>query len=81
MHIHPNEGQITALAFHEREYSRLGLLAMGTSSGTIHLRTWSAANTPSGQKAKWEFVTLRTLRCRERPDRRVPQVTTLQFVG
>lgn len=70
-----------ALAFHEREYSRLGLLATGTTGGAIHLRTWSAANTPTGEHAKWEFVTLRTLRCRERQDRRVPQVQALQFVG
>ncbi|KAH8110236.1 BEACH domain-containing protein [Phellopilus nigrolimitatus] len=77
----PSDGHITSLAFHEREYSRIGILATGTSSGTIHLRTWTAADTPPGEKAQWKFFTLRTLRCREGFDGRTSKVTALQFVG
>ncbi|KAI5118373.1 hypothetical protein M0805_008701 [Coniferiporia weirii] len=78
---HPADGHITSMAFHEREYTRIGLLATGTSSGSIHLRTWSAADTPTGEKAQWKFVTLRTVRCREGFDGRTSKVTALQFVG
>ena len=79
--VHPNAGRVTCLAFHEREYSRLGVLATGMSNGTILLRSWSAKDTPSGEKAQWKFVTLRTLQCRDGIDGRLPNVTTLQFVG
>ncbi|KAJ3924325.1 MAG: hypothetical protein NXY57DRAFT_872098, partial [Lentinula lateritia] len=49
---------ITVLAFHEQEYSHLGVLATAGSDSTITLRTWSTYNTPEGEKAHWEFVTL-----------------------
>ncbi|KAJ3905440.1 hypothetical protein F5879DRAFT_742889 [Lentinula edodes] len=75
---------ITALAFHEREYSHLGVLATGGSDGTITLRTWSADNTPEGEKARWEFVTLRSMKVRAPVGRGIspfPAVTALKFLG
>lgn len=78
---HPSEGRITSLAFHEREYSRLGVLATGTNTGSIALRTWTTDGTPEGAKATWKFVTIRTLQCREGIDGHVPKVTAMQFVG
>lgn len=75
---------ITALAFHEREYSHLGVLATGGSDGTIALRTWSADGTPEGEKARWEFVTLRSIKVRPPVGRGIspfPVVTALKFLG
>ncbi|KDQ53971.1 hypothetical protein JAAARDRAFT_61057 [Jaapia argillacea MUCL 33604] len=76
---------ITCLAFHEREYSHLGVLATGGPDGTITLRTWNADGTPEGQRAQWEFVTMRFLKLREYEDEdrspRAPSVTALKFVG
>jgi len=67
---------ITSLAFHEREYSRLGVLATGSPEGKITLRTWNADNTPKEEKAQWEFVTLRVLKA-EKPR----PITALRFYG
>ncbi|KAI0273049.1 beach-domain-containing protein [Russula aff. rugulosa BPL654] len=67
---------ITSLAFHEREYSRLGVLATGSPDGKITLRTWNADNTPNGERARWEFVTLRVLKA-EKPS----PITALRFHG
>ncbi|KAF5360312.1 hypothetical protein D9758_009126 [Tetrapyrgos nigripes] len=74
---------ITALSFHEREYSHLGVLATGSSDGTITLRTWTADGTPEGTKAKWEFITMRTMKVRTSIGRggRTPAVTALKFLG
>lgn len=92
---HPsNQLPVTSLAFHEREYSRLGVLATGGSDGTITLRTWTTDGTPKGEKAQWEFVTMRVLKAREF-DRtkgnglsavgsamgRMPKVTAVKFIG
>ncbi|EGO20076.1 hypothetical protein SERLADRAFT_374121 [Serpula lacrymans var. lacrymans S7.9] len=55
---------VTSLAFHEREYSQLGVLATGGPDGAITLRTWNADGTPPGEKAEWEFVTITTLKHR-----------------
>jgi hypothetical protein len=55
---------ISCLAFHEREYSHLGILATGGLDGTITLRTWTTDGTPDGEKARWEFITVRTLKAR-----------------
>jgi len=73
---------ITSLAFHEREYSRLGVLASGGPDGTITLRTWTTDGTPIGEKARWEFVTIRTLKVRvlEKAGT-APCVTALRFIG
>ncbi|KAI0049337.1 beach-domain-containing protein [Auriscalpium vulgare] len=67
---------VTSLAFHEREYSRLGVLAAGSPDGKITLRTWNADSTPKGEKAAWEFVTLRTLQAQHHST-----ITSLRFVG
>lgn len=77
----PFDGRITSLAFHEREYARLGLLATGTDSGTIFLRTWTATDTPPRERAQWKFFTLRKLRCREGVDGKSSLVTALEFLG
>lgn len=77
----PSEGRITSLAFHEREYSRIGLLATGTSTGAIVFRTWTVADTPPGEKAQWRLLTLRTVRSREGFGRYTLRITALQFVG
>lgn len=72
-----------SLAFLDREYSYLGVLATGGSDGTITLRTWNADNTPPGEKARWEFRTLRDLlvkRSGAGRGRDVP-ITALKFVG
>ncbi|KAG6836953.1 hypothetical protein H0H93_000594 [Arthromyces matolae] len=74
---------ITAMAFHEREYSHLGVLAAGGPDGSITLRTWTADGTPEGEKAQWEFVTVRTMKVRMvgRSVTRPPSVTALKFLG
>ncbi|KAJ6588193.1 beach-domain-containing protein [Mycena capillaripes] len=79
----PTEGippLITALAFHEREYSHLGVLATGGSDGTITLRTWTTDGTPEGEAAVWEFLTIRTMKVRAVVDR-PPAVSALKFYG
>jgi len=73
---------ITALAFHEREYSHLGVLATGGPDGSIVLRTWTADGTAEGEKAQWEFLTIRTMKARigygaSRP----PCITALKLLG
>ncbi|KAJ3720550.1 hypothetical protein C8R42DRAFT_671005 [Lentinula raphanica] len=75
---------ITSMGFHEREYSHLGVLATGGSDGIITLRTWSVDNTPEGEKARWEFVTLRAMKVRAPVGRGIapsPAVTALKFLG
>ena len=76
---------ITALAFHEREYCKVGVLATGSPDGTISLRTWNTDETPEGEKAKWNFVTLKKMKIKnaERISVRgsTPCVTALRFVG
>ncbi|KAJ7439485.1 beach-domain-containing protein [Mycena latifolia] len=71
---------ITSLAFHEREYSPLGVIATGGSDGSITLRTWTADGTPEGEAAVWEFLTIRTMKVRAVGDR-PPAVTALKFFG
>ncbi|KAJ7201121.1 beach-domain-containing protein [Mycena pura] len=74
---------VTSLAFHEREYSHLGVIVTGGSDGTITLRTWTTDGTPEGEKAVWEFLTIRTMKVRtvgqgaDRP----PAVSALKFYG
>lgn len=38
--------------FHEREYSRLGVLATGDSDGFFTLRIWTADGTQYGEKTR-----------------------------
>ncbi|KAG6916308.1 hypothetical protein DXG01_007465 [Tephrocybe rancida] len=74
---------ITAMAFHEREYSHLGVLATGGPDGSITLRTWTADGTPEDERAQWEFVTIRIMKARMvgRGVTRPPSVTSLKFLG
>ncbi|KAM6494725.1 hypothetical protein JOM56_009348 [Amanita muscaria] len=73
---------ITSLAFHERDYSHLGILATGASDGSITLRTWTADGTPEGEKAQWEFVTVRTMKVRVgKGAQRPPAISALKFLG
>lgn len=77
---------ICSLAFHEREYSPLGILAAGSADGTITLRTWTADGTPEGEKAKWEFLDIRKMKTRaahlaRSGAGRPPAVTALKFLG
>ena len=77
---HPTS-PITCLAFLEREYVRNGVLATGHENGTISLRSWTAKDTPPGQKAQWKFITIRTLRSRAAADGHTAGITALHFVG
>ncbi|KAF8154493.1 hypothetical protein B0H34DRAFT_660452 [Crassisporium funariophilum] len=72
---------ITSLAFHEREYSHLGVLATGGPDGSITLRTWTADGTPEGEKAQWEFLTMRIMKVRMLGHSRPPSITALKFLG
>ncbi|KAH9476097.1 Beige protein-like protein 1 [Psilocybe cubensis] len=72
---------ITSMAFHEREYSHLGVLATGGPDGSITLRTWTADGTPDGEKAQWEFLTIRTMKVRMVGHNRPPAVTAIKFLG
>ena len=72
---------ITSIAFHEREYSHLGVLATGGPDGSITLRTWTADGTPEGERAQWEFLTIRTMKVRMLGQNRPPSVTALKFLG
>ncbi|KAK2463985.1 hypothetical protein APHAL10511_004036 [Amanita phalloides] len=73
---------ITSMAFHERDYSHLGVLATGASDGSITLRTWTADGTPEDEKAQWEFLTIRTMKARIRKGfERPPIITALKFIG
>lgn len=77
---------IASLAFHEREFVRQPVLATGSPDGTITLRTWSTDNTPEGEKAVWEIVTLKKMKVKT-PDGStalrgtLPCITALRFVG
>jgi hypothetical protein len=74
---------ITALAFHEREYSRQGVLATAGPDGSITLRTWTTDGTLENEKARWEFITIRTMKARitGRGASRPPSITSLKFLG
>lgn len=69
------------MAFLEREYSHLGVLATGGPDGTITLRTWTADGTPEGEKAIWEFLTIRNVKVRMVGQGRPPAITALKFLG
>ncbi|KAI6008605.1 hypothetical protein EDC04DRAFT_2871453 [Pisolithus marmoratus] len=69
---------VSSIAFHEREYSQLGILAVGDVQGSVTLYTWNADGTPEGTKAQWEFVKVRRLLPNVDPS---AVVTALQFSG
>lgn len=73
---------ITSLAFHEREYSHLDILATGHDDGSITLWTWNADGTPAGMQAQWEFVEVRRMNSGEGvSDVALGSVTALKFIG
>ncbi|KAJ7579061.1 beach-domain-containing protein [Mycena floridula] len=72
---------ISSLAFHEREYSHLGILATGGADGIITLWTWTTDGTPEGEKAQWKFVTVRSMKVRTIGRGRPPAITALKFLG
>jgi hypothetical protein len=75
---------IISMAFHEREYSHVGVIATGSPEGVITLRTWNTDRTPEGEKAQWEFVTLRSMKVRSYASEcngRAAAVTALKFIG
>ncbi|KIK43894.1 hypothetical protein CY34DRAFT_788831 [Suillus luteus UH-Slu-Lm8-n1] len=73
---------ITSLAFHEREYSHLDILATGHDDGSITLWTWNADGTPAGMQAQWEFVEVRRMNSGEGvSDISLGSVTALKFIG
>lgn len=70
--------QISSIAFHERDYSQLGILAVGNTNGSITLYSWNADGTPTGSKAQWEFVKVRDLLGDPGSS---AAITALKFVG
>ena len=74
---------VTSIAFLERDYSHTDLIATGAPDGTITLRTWNADSTPEGERARWRFATLKTLKVKSEHRYRseTPCVTALKFVG
>ncbi|KAH9919489.1 beach-domain-containing protein [Epithele typhae] len=74
---------VTSIAFLERDYSQKDIIATGAPDGTITLRTWNTDNTPEGEKARWEFKTVKTLKVKNESRLRsaIPCVTALKFVG
>ncbi|KAG1874893.1 beach-domain-containing protein [Suillus subluteus] len=73
---------ITSLAFHEREYSHLDILATGHDDGSITLWTWNADGTPAEMQAQWEFVEVRRMNSGEGvSDIALGSVTALKFIG
>lgn len=77
---------IASMAFHEREFAKVPVLATGSPDGTITLRTWNTDDTPAGERAVWEFVTLKKMKVKT-PDGAaalrgaLPCITALRFVG
>ncbi|KAI0646236.1 beach-domain-containing protein [Trametes meyenii] len=74
---------ITSLAFLERDYSHTDLIATGGPDGAISFRTWNSDSTPEGERARWQFTTLKTLKLKTESRFRssTPCVTSLKFVG
>ncbi|KIJ62307.1 hypothetical protein HYDPIDRAFT_30564 [Hydnomerulius pinastri MD-312] len=70
---------VTSIAFHEREYSHLGILAAGHADGSVALYTWNADGTPKGCRAQWEFVKIRDLDAGKIASE--VSATALKFVG
>ncbi|KIM59893.1 hypothetical protein SCLCIDRAFT_1217340 [Scleroderma citrinum Foug A] len=70
--------QISSIAFHERDYSQLGILAVGNTNGSITFYSWNADGTPTGSKAQWEFVKVRDLLGDPGSS---AAITALKFVG
>ncbi len=89
----PHFPSITSLAFHEREYSHMGVLGTGASDGTISLWTWKHddGKPDEGDKEepcqigherlKWSFIELRRLKARSLANGKPPCIAALRFLG
>ncbi|KAN0082499.1 hypothetical protein V8E55_008294 [Tylopilus felleus] len=69
---------VTSIAFHERDYSHLGILAVGHADGTVALYTWNAEDTPKGARAQWGFLKVRDLETEKNIS---ASITCLNFIG
>lgn len=69
---------VTSIAFHERDYSPLGILAIGHADGTVVLYTWNAEDTPKGVRAQWGFLKVRDLEAEKNSS---VSITSLDFIG
>ncbi|KAF8444038.1 hypothetical protein L210DRAFT_3445126 [Boletus edulis BED1] len=69
---------VTSITFHERDYSHLGILAIGRADGSIALYTWNAEDTPKGAKAQWGFLKVRDLEAEKNTS---ASITSLHFIG
>ncbi|KIJ16201.1 hypothetical protein PAXINDRAFT_76049 [Paxillus involutus ATCC 200175] len=69
---------VTSIAFHEREYSHLGIVATGHADGSVALHTWNADGAPKDGRAQWEFLKVRDLEAGENMS---ACATALKFVG
>ncbi|CCA74831.1 related to WD repeat and FYVE domain-containing protein 3 [Serendipita indica DSM 11827] len=75
-----SQDPVFSLAFHEREWSKTGVLATG-SRGTVTLRSWNVEDSPPGETARWKWTTLHEYKCRKVDNGDPPTVTSLKFVG
>ena len=69
---------VTSVAFHERDYSHLGILAVGHAGGSVALYTWNAEDTPKGARAQWGFLKVRDLEAEKNSS---ASITSLNFIG
>ncbi|KAF9449865.1 beach-domain-containing protein [Macrolepiota fuliginosa MF-IS2] len=72
---------ITALAFHEREYSHMGILGTGAPDGSITLWTWKHVEPTDWNQEGWTFAEVRRMKVRNLPNGRSPCITALTFSG
>lgn len=69
---------VTSIAFHERDYAHLGILAIGHADGSVALYTWNAEDTPKGARAQWGLLKVRDL---EAEKNTTASITSLDFIG
>jgi hypothetical protein len=76
----PRTDPIHCLAFHERDYSRRGVLACGGNNGVTTLRTWAPKEDKDADptSGSFQFVPLRTLQAREKT---FGKIGAVRFVG
>ncbi|KAG8221472.1 hypothetical protein J3R82DRAFT_1685 [Butyriboletus roseoflavus] len=75
---HPRLPCVTSIAFHERDYSHLGIIATGHADGSVALYTWNAEDTPKGARAQWSFLKVRDLEAEKNAS---ASITSLNFIG
>jgi len=65
------------MAFHEREYAQVGVLATGGADGSIMLRTWGVRGVGKG----WEWSVLREVKVRTGEGGMRRGVSAVRFIG